>query len=79
MPAKKKAAASKADLDKATDKGVAFNIKARMPKDDQIAAIREQIEALSKAAKVDLVPKFANLVAIANEEKAKGNARKASR
>ena len=62
---------SEAQTKKINDLGIGKNVTSKISVDDQIAAIRKQIAALSEAAKVPLDPDFKALEDLVAAEKKK--------
>ncbi len=59
-------------VEKAIDKGTGEAIRSRISIEDELAALREQIAAISDAGKVPFTPKFQALCDLVGEEVQKG-------
>jgi len=63
---------NKERIEKAIDKGTGNSIRAKVSIDDELAALRDQLTAISTANKISFTPKFQALVDVVENEVQKG-------
>lgn len=78
-PSKVKINPNKEKIEKAIDKGTGNSIRAKISIDDELAALRDQLMAISIANKISFTSKFQGLVSIVEDEVQKGKDMKAAK
>jgi len=63
---------NKKRIEKAIDKGTGNSIRAKISIDDELAALRDQLMAISTANKIPFTAKFQALVNVVEDEVQKG-------
>ena len=66
-------------IEKAIDRGTGNSIRAKISMDDELAALRDQLMAISAASKIPFTVKFQALVNVAEDEIQKGKDMKAAK
>jgi len=70
---------NKERIEKAIDRGTGNSIRAKISIDDELAALRDQLMAISAVSKIPFTAKFQALVNVAEDEIQKGKDMKAAK